>query len=301
MDRAALTQYKFANPSPSRQKTTLAAMTPQPDPLAKIAATLSTEDLRRAFLVTGMFRPGETNLRWWATDRTVMGAVVPGTEALSLTNPEGLRSAFFLERREAGLINLGGAGAVTVDGVRYPMETCDALYVGRGSKEVTFSSDTVTNPARFWLMSYPAHVTYPARHVAFKHAAGERLGSHESSNERTLYRLIHPGTVPTCQLVMGFTRLEPGSVWNSMPPHTHLRRSEVYLYFNLPPGQAVFHFMGEPAATRHLLVHDGDAVLSPPWSIHCGAGTTAYSFVWCMGGENQEFSDMDPAPVAELR
>jgi len=276
-------------------------MTLQDNPLTRMTATFSAEDLRRAFLVTGMFRPGETNLRWWETDRTVMGAVIPVAEALPLTNPPSLKCAFFLERREAGLINLGGPGAVVVDGKAFAMEPCDALYIGRGAREVSFESRSVTNPARFWMMSYPAHVAYPARHVAFAGVSGERLGSHESSNERTLFRLIHPATVPTCQLVMGFTRMEPGSVWNSMPPHTHLRRSEVYLYFNLPPGQAVFHVMGEPSSTRHLLVHDCEAVLSPPWSVHCGAGTTAYSFVWCMGGENQEFSDMDAAPVAELR
>jgi 4-deoxy-L-threo-5-hexosulose-uronate ketol-isomerase len=247
-----------------------------------------------------MFRPGETHLRWWETDRTVMGAMIPMSEALTLANPPGMRSSFFLERREAGIINLGGPGVVSVDSEPYPMETCDALYVGRGRKVVSFESRSDRNPARFWLMSYPAHVDYPVKHVAFASASGERLGSRDNANERTLFRLIHPGTVLTCQLVMGFTRLEPGSVWNSMPPHTHLRRSEVYLYFNLPPGQAVFHFMGEPAATRHLVVHDCEAVLSPPWSIHCGVGTTAYSFVWCMGGENQAFSDMDPAPVAEL-
>jgi 4-deoxy-L-threo-5-hexosulose-uronate ketol-isomerase len=273
----------------------------QDNPLARLAATFSTDDLRRAFLVTGMFRPGETNLRWWEADRSVMGAILPVADALELTNPPNLRSGYFLERREAGLINLGGPGLVTVDGVDYAMETHDALYLGRGVKSVSFLSRSAANAARYWLMSYPAHTSYPVKHVAFQGVKGEKLGSHESSNERTLFRLIHPAAVPTCQLVMGFTRLEKGSVWNSMPPHTHLRRSEVYLYFNLPPGQAVFHFMGEPLATRHLVVRDCEAVLSPPWSIHCGAGTSAYSFVWCMGGENQEFADMDPAPVAELR
>jgi 4-deoxy-L-threo-5-hexosulose-uronate ketol-isomerase len=272
----------------------------QNNPLPKLAATLSTEELRRAFLATGLFRPGEINLRWWETDRTVMGAIVPVGEALALTNPIELRSAYFLERREAGLINLGGPGLVTVDNTAYEMASSDALYLGRGKKVITFESRDASSPARFWLMSYPAHLEHPVKHVPFKEVQGERLGMHGSSNERTLFRLIHPATMPTCQLVMGFTRLEPGSVWNSMPPHTHLRRSEVYLYFNLPPGQAVFHLMGEPKATRHLLVHDCEAVLSPPWSIHCGCGTSSYSFVWCMGGENQEFSDMDPAPVAEL-
>jgi 4-deoxy-L-threo-5-hexosulose-uronate ketol-isomerase len=273
----------------------------QDTPLAGIAANYSTEELRRAFLVGDLFCPGETRLRWWETDRTVMGAVLPTAAPLSLGNPEGLRSRFFLERREAGLINLGGPGSVTVDGVEHRMDACDALYVGRGASEVSFRSASAADPARFWIVSYPAHAAYPAKHIAFKAAKGERLGSREGANERTLYRMIYPASLQTCQIVMGFTRLEPGSVWNTMPPHTHLRRSEVYLYFDLPPGQAVFHFMGEPSATRHIVVRNCEAVLSPPWSVHTGVGTCAYGFVWCMGGENQEFADMDPAPVAGLR
>jgi len=276
-------------------------MNVQDNPLSRLVPTMAPEDLRRAFLVTGLFQPGEANLRWWETDRTVMGAVVPEGPPLALPTPPGLKSTFFLERREAGIINLGGPGAITVDGRRQAMEPCDALYLGRGCRDVSFESAEPGRPARFWLMSYPAHAEHPAKHIEFKSAAGDRLGSREGANERTLFRLIHPATVATCQVVMGFTRLETGSVWNSLPPHTHLRRSEVYLYFNLSPGQAVFHFMGEPAATRHLVVHDSEAVLSPPWSIHCGAGTGPYSFVWCMGGENQDFPDMDPAPVAGLR
>jgi 4-deoxy-L-threo-5-hexosulose-uronate ketol-isomerase len=180
------------------------------------------------------------------------------------------------------------------------MATFDALYLGRGVKSVVFASAKPTDPARYWFVSYPAHAAYPVKQVAFADVTGQRLGAHESSNERTIYKLIHPGAFPTCQLVMGFTRLEPGSVWNTLPPHTHLRRSEVYLYFNLPKDQAVFHFMGEHTLTRHLVVRDLEAVVSPPWSIHCGAGTSHYSFVWSMGGENQEFSDMDPAPLAQL-
>lgn len=269
--------------------------------LSQLAATLPTEELRRQFLVTGLFQPGELTLHWWETDRTVVGVAIPLAVPLVLSNPAGLRSAFFLERREAGLINLGGPGAITADGVEHTMGTHDALYLGRGVKSVKFASQSAANPARFWLQSYPAHAAHPMRHVAFNENNGERLGTHEGSNERTLFKLIHPGVVTTCQLVMGFTRLESGSVWNSMPPHTHLRRSEVYLYFNLPAGHAVFHFLGEPASTRHLVVRDGEAVLCPPWSIHCGSGTAAYSFVWGMGGENQEFADMDPAPVSALR
>jgi 4-deoxy-L-threo-5-hexosulose-uronate ketol-isomerase len=226
---------------------------------------------------------------------------VPAASAVALPNPPEVRSAFFLERREAGVINLGGPGAVTVDGATHPMEPLDALYLGRGTREVSFASRAADKPARYYFLSYPAHTAYPVRHLALKDAQGARLGTREGANERTLFKLIHPGAFPTCQLVMGFTRMEPGSIWNTMPPHTHLRRSEVYCYFDVPPAQAVFHFMGAPAATRHLVVRDLEAVLSPPWSIHSGAGTAAYAFVWGMGGENQEFADMDAAPVAALR
>ncbi len=273
----------------------------QANPLMQFAATLPPEELRRQFVVAGLFQAGALNLHWWETDRTILGAAVPLATPLPLANDPGLKSAFFLERREAGIINLGGAGSITVDGKSYAMNPHDALYIGKGAKDVVFASASADKPARFWLQSYPAHVTHPTHHVVFSEALGTKLGARETSNERTLFKLIHPGAVATCQLVMGFTRLEPGSVWNSIPPHTHLRRSEVYLYFNVPAAHAIFHFMGEPHATRHVVVHDSEAVLSPPWSIHCGAGTTAYSFVWCMGGENQEFADMDPAPVASLR
>jgi len=273
----------------------------QENPLMRQVATMSPEELRRQFVVSGLFQPGTVNLHWWETDRTVLGAAVPLGTPLALPNDPGLRSAFFLERREVGIINLGGPGQVTADGKDYVMNPHDALYLGRGVKDVTFTSASAAQPARFWLQSYPAHTAHPSAHIAFSESLGDRLGTRESSNERTLFKLIHPGRLPTCQLVMGFTRLNPGSVWNSLPPHTHLRRSEVYLYFNLPATQAVFHFMGEPTATRNLVVRDSEAVLSPPWSIHCGAGTSAYSFVWAMGGENQEFADMDPAPVTALR
>lgn len=276
-------------------------MTSQDNPLMRLAAEMPPAELRRQFVVSGLFQPGALNLHWWETDRTVLGAAIPLGEPLALPAQPALRTAFFLERREAGIINLGGPGRITVDGREYAMGPHDALYLGRGAKDVVFASDSVAHPARYWLQSYPAHASHPTAHIPFAESLGVRLGTRENSNERTLFKLIHPGALPTCQLVMGFTRLEPGSVWNSVPPHTHLRRSEVYLYFNLPAGQAVFHFMGEPHATRHLVLHDSDAALSPPWSIHCGAGTTAYSFVWGMGGENQEFSDMDPAPIAELR
>lgn len=268
---------------------------------SRTASTLLTEQLRAEFLVSGLFAPGVANFRYWETDRTIVGGITPGASALDLPNPAEVRSAFFLERREAGVINLGGPGSVTVDGTTHAMETLDTLYLGRGVKAVAFASRSADTPARFYFLSYPAHTAYPVRHLALKDAKGDRLGARETANERTLYKLIHPGAFPTCQLVMGFTRMEPGSVWNTMPPHTHLRRSEVYCYFNVPPAHAVFHFMGQPAATRHLVVRDLEVALSPPWSIHSGVGTAAYAFVWGMGGENQEFADMDPAPVATLR
>lgn len=267
----------------------------------RTASTLPTEQLRAEFLVSGLFAAGAANFRYWETDRTIVGGLTPGAGALELPNPAEVRSAFFLERREAGVINLGGPGSLTVDGATHAMEPLDAFYLGRGARAVSFASRSADTPARFYFLSYPAHAAYPSRHIPIKDAKGDRLGARETANERTLYKLIHPGAFPTCQLVMGFTRMEPGSVWNTMPPHTHLRRSEVYCYFNVPSAHAVFHFMGQPAATRHLVVRDLDAVLSPPWSVHCGCGTTAYAFVWGMGGENQEFADMDPAPVATLR
>jgi 4-deoxy-L-threo-5-hexosulose-uronate ketol-isomerase len=268
--------------------------------LSRQASNLSPEELRSEFLVTGLFQPGQISLHWWETDRTVMGGVCPAAGELPLHSPDALRAGYFFERREAGVLNLGGPGFVRVDGTEHRLESLDALYIGRGAKAVAFGSSDAAKPARFWLLSYPAHAAYPTRHVSFRGVQGAKLGQRESANERTIYKLIHPGAFPTCQLVMGVTRLEPGSVWNTMPPHTHLRRSEIYLYFNLPPEQAVFHFMGRPSETRHLVVRDGEAVLSPPWSIHCGVGTSSYSFVWGMGGENQEFTDMDPAPLAEL-
>jgi len=267
----------------------------------RIASTLPTEQLRAEFLVTGLFVPGAANFHYWETDRTVVGGIVPGTTPIDLPNPAEVRSAFFLERREAGIINLGGPGSATVDGTVHTMEPLDALYLGRGTKAVTFSSRSADTPARYYFLSYPAHTAYPVRHIAVKDSPGTRLGTRESANERMLYKVIHPAAFPTCQLVMGFTCMEPGSVWNTMPPHTHLRRSEVYCYFNVPAPAAVFHFMGEPTATRHLVVRDLEVALSPPWSIHSGVGTAAYSFVWGMGGENQEFADMDAVPVATLR
>jgi len=265
------------------------------------AASLAPGDLRREFLVCGMFQPGEVRLRYWETDRTIFGGICPTEAGVALPNPPEIKSASFLERREAGLVNLAGPCVVQADGSEYRLEHLDALYLGRGTGGVTFRSASPAEPARLWLLSYPAHAKHPSRHVAFRDARGEKLGGRETANERTLYKLIHAGAFPTCQVVMGVTRLAPGSIWNTMPPHTHILRSEVYLYFNVKPGNCVFHFMGRPQETRHLVVGDYEAVLSPPWSIHSGAGTSNYDFVWGMGGENQEFSDMQKADVGTLR
>jgi 4-deoxy-L-threo-5-hexosulose-uronate ketol-isomerase len=265
------------------------------------ASSLSTEELRKEFLVSGLFFRGEAHFRYWETDRTVLGGICPGLSPMVLPNPAELRSSSFLERREAGLVNIGGPGIVTTDDTEYELGNLDALYLGRGSNGVSLRSAAESEPAQFYLLSYPAHAKHPNRHVQFKDSPGEKLGSREGANERTLHKLIHAGAFPTCQLVMGVTRLSPGSVWNTMPPHTHLRRSEVYLYFGITSGAAVFHFMGQPSETRHLVVRQAEAVLSPPWSIHSGVGTGAYSFIWAMGGENQEFADMDRAGIEALR
>ncbi|MEY4490056.1 MAG: hypothetical protein RIQ79_2564 [Verrucomicrobiota bacterium] len=264
-------------------------------------AGFDTAQLRAEHLLSGLFQPGTVQLAWWETDRTIAVGIIPLDTPVALPNHPELRAEFFLERREAGVVNIGGSGTITVDGVAHALASLDALYIGRGAKEVSFASDSAAAPAKFWLLSYPAHAAYPTRHVSFAAAETAVLGAPATANERKLTKLIHAGAFPTCQVVMGVTRMQPGGVWNTMPPHTHLRRSEVYLYFEVQPVHAVFHFMGQPQETRHLLVHNEEAVLSAPWSIHSGVGTAAYSFVWGMGGENQVFADMDPAPVADLR
>lgn len=264
-------------------------------------AAFDTAQLRSEHLLTGLFQAGTLQLTWWETDRTIAAGIMPTDTALALPVLPEMRAAFFLERREAGVVNIGGPGVVTVDGVSHKLAPLDAIYVGRGAKDVSFASDSASAPAKFWLLSYPAHAAHPTRHAPFAEAETVTLGAPATANERRLTKLIHNGAFLTCQVVMGVTRMQPGGVWNTMPPHTHQRRSEVYLYFDVQPAHAVFHFMGQPQETRHLLVHNEQAVLSAPWSIHSGVGTAAYSFVWGMGGENQEFADMDPAPVVELR
>ena len=260
---------------------------------------MTTSELREAFLVSGLFRPGELTLRFIDLDRVVVGGVVPTGAVLELPNPPEMAAEHFLERRELGVVNIGAAGRVTVDGTAYDLANKDGLFVGRGSREVRFASADPADPARFYLVSYPAHATFPTGLVRPAEAYTAVLGSQEGANRRTLRRYFHPEGVQTAQLVMGVTSLDTGSVWNTFPPHTHARRTEVYLYFDLPADGLVFHMMGDPAETRHLVVRDGEVVLSPGWSIHAGVGTSAYTFCWAMGGENQEFGDMQAA--GELR
>jgi 4-deoxy-L-threo-5-hexosulose-uronate ketol-isomerase len=263
--------------------------------------TLHPGQLRAAFLLENLFAPGQLNLVYTDADRAIIGSAVPGAAPIKLSAESALRAAYFCERREIGVLSIGGDGAIEVDGVRHEMARLDCLYVGRGSRQVNFSSKDPANPAAFFLLSYPAHAAHPTAHAHPKDAAPVELGALADANRRTIYKYIHPGGIKSCQLVMGFTQLHEGSVWNTMPAHTHARRSEIYLYFDLPPKRRVMHFMGAPHSTRHLVVADRQAVISPSWSIHCGCGTGHYTFCWGMGGENQAFDDMDPAPADQLR
>jgi 4-deoxy-L-threo-5-hexosulose-uronate ketol-isomerase len=234
-------------------------------------------------------------------DRIIVGGVVPISEIRIEADRKTLGSEYLLERRELGVLNLGGPGEVLVDGISYPLDYLDALYVGKGSKDVLFKSLNPKKPARFYFLSGMAHMSLPTRRVTIQEAKKVPMGSLEESNKRTIYQFLHPDVLPTCNLVMGVTRLEPGSVWNTMPTHTHERRMEVYLYFDIAPDAVVFHLMGVPTETRHLVVRNEEAVISPSWSIHSGVGTRNYSFVWGMVGENQTFTDMDAVPMSTLR
>jgi 4-deoxy-L-threo-5-hexosulose-uronate ketol-isomerase len=264
-------------------------------------ATMTTAQLRDAFLLTELFTPGEICLAYAHADRAVVGSVVPTDKPLSLGTEESLRAEYFTERRELGVLNIGQRGSVTVEGKTYDMDNLDCLYIGRGNREIRFTSKSASTPAEFYLLSYPAHMTYPTTQAKKADAAVVKLGTESTCNKRLLYKYIHPAGIKSCQLVMGFTQMEPGSAWNTMPPHTHLRRSEVYLYFSIAPEARVFHFMGEPHETRHLVIADKQAVISPSWSIHSGVGTMSYTFCWGMGGENQAFDDMDGVAIAALK
>lgn len=272
---------------------------PAIDPIR--AKSLNTSELRASFLLEDLFQPDAIKLIYSENDRAIIGSAVPVKEKLPLQASKELAADFFAQRREIGVLNVGAAGQTSVDKNVFNLANRDMLYIGRGAKEISFSSEKTAEPAAFFILSFPAHQSYPTKLMRFAEAAAVRLGAPEAANRRTIYKYIHPGGIQSCQLVMGFTQLETGAVWNTMPPHTHARRMEVYMYFDLPENARVFHFMGQPEETRHLVIANRQAVISPSWSIHCGAGTGAYAFCWGMGGENQAFEDMDAVRMEQLR
>ncbi|HET8737599.1 MAG TPA: 5-dehydro-4-deoxy-D-glucuronate isomerase, partial [Pricia sp.] len=247
-----------------------------------------------------LMEKGKINLTYTHYDRYIAGSAVP-TDSLALESIDPLNADYFLERREMGIINVGEAGSVEVDGTSYPLGHKDALYIGRGAKKVVFKSDDANKPALFYLNSAPAHTSYPTKKVSLADANKLELGSLETANDRTVNQMIIGGIVDTCQLQMGMTELKSGSVWNTMPAHVHDRRMEVYFYLDVPEDQAVCHLMGQPQETRHIWIQNHQAVISPPWSIHCGSGTSNYTFIWGMAGENLDYTDMDVAKIIDLR
>ena len=261
---------------------------------------LDTDGLRKEFLISNLMEKGKINLTYTHYDRYIAGGAVPD-KPLKLEPIDPLKAEYFLERRELGIINVGGSGSVEVDGTSYELDHKDALYVGQGAKEVIFKSKDSGKPAKFYLNSAPAHTTYPTKKVGLKDANKLELGSLETANHRTVNQMIIGGIVTTCQLQMGMTELKTGSVWNTMPAHVHDRRMEVYFYLDVPENQSVCHFMGQPQETRHIWMQNHEAVISPPWSIHCGSGTSNYTFIWGMAGENLDYGDMDVAKITELR
>lgn len=263
--------------------------------------TMTTAQLRETFLIESLYAPGELRQVYVDLDRAVVGMATPLASPIALTADPMLRAEYFTERRELGALNIGGSGRIRVDGKTYTLENLDCLYIGRGSKEVLFESADPKQPAVFYLLSYPAHTAYPTTLIRKAEANPMELGSAETCNHRTVCKYIYLDGARSCQLVMGVTHLKPGSSWNTMPAHTHMRRSEVYLYFNLSEQARVFHMMGPAHETRHIVMQDREVVISPGWSIHAGVGTQAYSFCWGMGGENQDYADMDPAPLSSLR
>ncbi|MDZ7333462.1 MAG: 5-dehydro-4-deoxy-D-glucuronate isomerase [candidate division KSB1 bacterium] len=262
---------------------------------------MTTQEIRESFLVETLFQPETIYLLYVDVDRAIIGSAVPGKKALELSVMKELGTEYFCERREIGVLNIGGKGKISVDGQNFELDARDGLYIGKGSKAIHFSSNDPEHPAAFYLLSFPAHTSFPTQRARIADAEAVHLGSSEAANRRTIYKYIHPRGIPSCQVVMGFTVLEPGSVWNTMPPHTHERRMEVYLYFDMAPDSRVFHLMGTPNETRHIVVADRQAVISPSWSIHSGVGTGAYTFCWGMGGENQTFEDMDGIEIGQIK
>jgi len=262
---------------------------------------MTTSELRETFIVDSLYQHGSIQMAYVDLDRAVVGMAAPATGSLALSSDDALKSSYFTERRELGVLNIGGKGSVTISDKLYALDNLDCLYIGRGNPKITFASDSADAPAIYYLLSYPAHASHPTTLIQKSQANPTELGSAETSNKRTIYKYIFLDGAKSCQLVMGVTHLHSGSVWNTMPPHTHMRRSEIYMYFNLAPEARVFHLMGPGDETRHLVMRNHEVAVSPGWSIHAGAGTAAYSFCWGMGGENQDYADMDPVPIVGLR
>ena len=263
---------------------------------------MNSDELRKYFLIDNLFIPGEIELVYTDVDRAIIGSVVPTNSPLKLMgSKKELASEYFAERREVGIINIGAVGKIKAGKDEYIIQNKEALYIGRGTKEIEFFSNDQSNPAKFYIISYPAHKELPSKSIKLGEAESVSLGQLENSNKRTIHKFILPSKLETCQLVMGLTELEQGNVWNTLPPHSHQRRTEIYMYFNLKEDSVVFHFMGEAKETRHIVVRNQQVVISPSYSIHSGVGSQNYSFIWAMGGENQEFDDMDWVSINEIQ
>lgn len=261
----------------------------------------STEQLRNNFLTDKIFEPGEIKLNYTHDDRMIFGGVTPTEEPLEIVLNDSLGVDYFLERRELGVINIGGPGKIKIDGNEEPMKKQDGFYIGKETKEIIYTSDDKTDPAKFYIVSAPAHKKYPTVKLAIDNIAPLELGEKEKLNERSIFQYVHPNQCESCQLQMGYTVLSEGSVWNTMPPHTHERRMETYLYFDMDKDTRVMHFMGRPDETNHLVISNEQATISPSWSIHCGVGTSNYTFIWAMCGENITYTDMDNISIDELK
>ncbi len=268
---------------------------------AREVKNMNTGELRASFLIQNLMQDDTLQLSYSHYDRMITGGAKPVSKTIALGNDDELRADFFLQRRELGIINVGGEGKVYADGNVHELAKLDCLYIGKGTKDVQFESIDAAQPALFYLLSAPAHASFPVQMAKKENAESAVMGSLQTSNERTIYRYIHEKGLQSCQLVMGLTLLSEGSVWNTMPAHTHTRRMEAYFYFDVKPGQRVFHLMGEPTETRHIVVANHEAVVSPPWSIHSGCGTSNYGFIWGMAGENYTYSDMDAVPITGMK